>query len=132
MDSRYVPILLGSMATILLVEDHDDVRRMLCLYLERAGYHLQAVPDGEAALEHYREDPADLVVTDLLLPGMSGVELIADLRCEFPDVKIVATSSGEKMLARARQMAVTEILQKPFPPSKLLKIIKRILGRSCS
>lgn len=118
------------MSKILLVEDQDEVRWMLRRYLERADYHVEEAPDGEVALELYRENPADLVVTDLMMPRKSGLELIMNLRCEWPHVKIIAISTSEKMLAQARLTGATEALRKPFLPSKLLEIIKQMLEGS--
>ena len=118
------------MSKILLVEDQDEVRWMLRRYLERADYHVEEAPDADVALELYRENPADLVVTDLLLPRKTGLELIVDLRREWPHVKIIAISTSEKMLAQARLAGATEALHKPFLPSKLLEIIKQLLEGS--
>lgn len=118
------------MSKILLVEDQDEVRWMLGRYLERADYHVEEAPDGEVALELYRENPADLVVTDLMMPRKSGLELIMNLRCEWPHVKIIAISTSEKMLAQARLTGAAETLRKPFLPSKLLEIIKQMLEGS--
>lgn len=118
------------MSKILLVEDQDEVRLTLRRYLERADYHVEEAPDGEVALESYRENPADVVVTNMLMPRKGGLELIVNLRCEWPNVKIIAISTSEKMLDQARLTGATEVLHKPFLPSKLLEIIKQLLSSS--
>ncbi len=116
------------MATVLLVEDQDEVRKPLRIVLERAGYQVQEAPDGQVALELYRENPADVVVTNMLMPRKGGLELIVDLKREFPAVKIIAMSSSEDMLSEARRLGA-ETLHKPFLPKKhLLRILKGMLS----
>lgn len=101
---------------------------MLCLCLERAGYQVRVAPCGRVALEQYNEDPADVVIADLLMPRMTGLELIAEVRRKFPDSKFVAISASKKMLAEARQAGASATLHKPFAPSKLLEILEQVLG----
>ncbi len=116
------------MATVLLVEDQDEVREVLRIVLEHAGYQVHEAPDGQVALESYRENPADVVVTNMLMPRKSGLELIIDLQREFPAVKIIAMSSAEDMLTEARRLGA-ETLLKPFLPKKdLLRILRRMLS----
>ncbi len=79
------------------------------------------------ALDSYRENPADVVVTNMLMPRKGGLELIGDLKREFPTVKIIAISASEDMLTEARRLGA-ETLHKPFLPKKhLLRILKGML-----
>jgi len=82
------------MARILLIDDDAPVRRTLRKMLERQGYEVEEAPDGKAGLTLYQENPADLIITDLIMPEMEGIETIMELRRRFPDVKIIAMSGG--------------------------------------
>ena len=113
---------------VLLVEDQDEVREALRFTLERAGYSVNEAVDGNAALISYRKDVAQVVVTDLAMPVMSGLELIAELCAEFPGVKVVAISKSETLLARVPQTPSICTLRKPFAPSELVAMIRALLG----
>src|SRR5919108_2919694 len=81
-------------ARILIIDDDDQIRRMLCQALEQAGYEAVEARDGQEGLEHYRAAPTDLIITDILMPGKEGLETIMELRREVPGVKIIAISGG--------------------------------------
>jgi CheY-like chemotaxis protein len=82
--------------TVLVVEDSDDQRTLLRRYFERAGCDVTTVKNAEDAITAYTEDTPDLAVIDLVLPGMSGWELIERLRLERPGCVIVVTSVLEE------------------------------------
>src|SRR5687767_14027836 len=82
------------MASILLVEDDEQLRPMLKLVLERGGHQVQEAGNGKEALKIYLRHPTDLVVTDLVMPDKEGLETILELRRIYPDVKIIAMSGG--------------------------------------
>jgi len=82
------------MARILIIDDESQIRSMLRLMLERVGYEVDEAPDGLEGIRQYREDPADLIITDLIMPNKDGIGMIIDLKKEFPKVKIIAMSGG--------------------------------------
>ena len=82
------------MARILIIDDEPQIRSMLTLMLEREGYEIVEAADGVAGIKIYRQNPADLIITDLIMPNKDGIGMIIDLRKEFPDVKIIAMSGG--------------------------------------
>ena len=76
------------MALILIIDDDDQIRDVIRRMLEPAGHEVVEAVDGADGIRIYRERPADLIITDLIMPKKEGVELIMELKMEFPDVKI--------------------------------------------
>jgi CheY-like chemotaxis protein len=110
--------------TILIVDDESNMRFLLRLVLEGAGYEVVEAPHGAAALERAKESSPDLVVTDLMMPVMTGRELIARLRgdpqtAEIPIVVVSAKPS-------ATLDAVDAVLGKPFDPDELLETARSL------
>jgi CheY-like chemotaxis protein len=122
------------MPRILLVDDDESFRPMLHETLERFGYEVVVAVNGLEALDRYRERPADLVLTDVIMPDKEGLETIRDIRREWPDAKIIAMSGGgrttpENYLKMAQNLGAGEVLTKPFSNRDLLEAIQRVLGR---
>ena len=82
------------MKRILIIDDESQIRSMLRLMLEREGYEVLEAPDGIEGIRLYRQTPADLIITDLIMPHKDGIGMIIELTKEYPDVKIIAMSGG--------------------------------------
>ena len=121
------------MASILLVEDDEQLRPLLRLVLERGGHQVQEAGNGKEALEIYLRHPTDLVVTDLVMPDKEGLETILELRRIYPDVKIIAmsgggrTGGGKNYLELARKFGAAHILTKPFSNQEILEGIQMVV-----
>jgi DNA-binding response OmpR family regulator len=118
-------------ARILVVEDEPQLRSLLRLYLEREGYQVIDAGDGPAALAAYDEHGADLVVLDLMLPGMQGDAVLDALR-DAGDVPVLITSakrSDTERIAGLRAGA-DDYLGKPFNPRELTARVAAVLRRS--
>jgi len=121
------------MARILVVDDDGQIRSMLRLTLERAGYETETAPDGEAAVRLQRQKPADLLITDIIMPGRDGLEAIMDFRREFRECKIIAIS-GEgcrlpgDCLPAARQLGAARVFLKPVERVELLSAVRALVG----
>ncbi len=115
------------MATILVVDDEDQVREVVCMVLERAGYVVSEAHDGDEALSLYRENPPDVVVTDLVMQRMGGLQLIERLREEFPDAKIIAISAYVDALTDPRTHGADKSLRKPFSIEELRSAVEELL-----
>ncbi len=118
---------------ILIVDDEAQIRTMLRKILEDAGYEVSEAPDGKVALWIHKEKPADLIITDLIMPEKEGIETILELKKDFPDVKMIAISGGGKgdlatYLDLARKSGADSALGKPFEKEELLKEVKDLLG----
>jgi CheY-like chemotaxis protein len=110
---------VGVRARILVVEDSDDQRDLLRTYLEKAGCAVVAVPSAEDAITEYLLETPDLVVADLLLPGMNGWEFARRLRIDRPDCALVITS----VLDASDFPAAEGILPKPFTRAQILQVL---------
>jgi DNA-binding response OmpR family regulator len=122
---------MAERARILVVEDEPQLRALLRLYLEREGYAVTDVGDGAAALTAYDAAGADLVVLDLMLPGMQGETVLEELR-ERDAVPILITSakrSDAERIAGLRAGA-DDYLAKPFNPRELTARVAAILRRT--
>ena len=121
------------MATILVVEDDDACRETLATMLEREG-HDPIIPDTPAeALSMIADDPPDLVITDILMPDLDGIELITQAKKKQPGLRCIAISGGGKapkelLLRAAKQLGAIESLQKPFERAELIKTVNRSLA----
>jgi DNA-binding response OmpR family regulator len=120
------------MARILIIEDDDLLRHMLRQGLEEAGYEVVEARNGEEGLQRYHAAPADLIITDILMPEKEGLETIIELRREVPGVKIIAISGGGQIgnltfLEVARHLGAQRVLQKPFKLPEMLAAVREVL-----
>jgi len=120
------------MARILVVDDEPSVRKVVRKALEHAGHEVAEAEDGMVALDACRATPMDLVVTDLFMPVLDGLELIVKLREEFPGTKVVAISGSvyerrPRFLEIAGRMASVVTLAKPFEVDQLLAAVQEAL-----
>jgi CheY-like chemotaxis protein len=117
---------------ILIIDDEAQIRSMLKLMLERDGYEVAEAPDGIEGIRIYRQNPADLIITDLIMPNKDGIGVIIDLKKEFPNVKIIAMSGGglnkpEGYLKGAKKLGAACTLTKPIDRGEMLRAIKDVL-----
>ena len=120
------------MARILIIDDESQIRSMLRLMLERGGYEVIEAADGMEGIRQYRDNPADLIITDLIMPNKDGIGMIIELKKEFPEVKIIAMSGGgvnrpEGYLDGAKKLGATRTLTKPIDRDKMLSAVKETL-----
>lgn len=122
------------MIRILLAEDDELLRETLRIALEKAGYDVVPASNGVAALNLLRQTEFNVIVTDVLMPEMDGLEVIQSLRKASSDVPIVAISGGGRtrnmdMLEYAREFGADRILPKPLLPRDLIAAVKEVLAR---
>ena len=121
------------MARILVVDDDHTVREVVVSYLRAGGHQVTDVEDGEQALKLMREEPADLVVLDLMLPGIDGLEVCRRLRAapEWAALPVVMlTARGEDVdKIVGLELGADDYLAKPFNPRELLARIRAVLRR---
>lgn len=126
--------MLQPLARILVIDDNDDVRAVILAVLESAGHEVVLASDGARGIELQRKSPADLVITDILMPDNEGIETIRDLKQEFPPVRIIAMSGAAKpltatdFLITAKALGAHAVLRKPFEASALLKSVEATLN----
>ena len=115
------------MATILIIDDEESVRALLRFALESAGYGVTEAANGRQGLERYRQRPTDLVITDMLMPELNGLDMLLDLTREFLHAKVIAISGvgGEQnVLDVAKLLGARQTFQKPFSIPQLLGAVR--------
>jgi CheY-like chemotaxis protein len=123
------------MPHILVIEDDDQMRNMIQKMLERAGYDVIAAAGGSEAMAKFDKQQIKLIVTDILMPNMDGVEVITKLRRRKPTPTIVAISGGGAYLqARdciewAKSLGVEHTFTKPFDRKAFMKVVKAAMDR---
>ena len=123
-------LLPGHGERILLVEDEDTARRSLVEILEMQGYQVTALASGEEARSLPERPAPNLLLTDLMLPGVSGSQLAARLGGRWPDLKVVLMSgySEDEVARRGVEAGTMRFLQKPFDLTTLAREIRAALG----
>ncbi len=117
---------------ILVVDDHEIMREVICQILEDAGHNVRFAAEGHEALRKLSCAHFDLVVTDIVMPEMDGIELIGELRRRFPATRIIAMSGGGERfptndgLAIARRLGAGASLNKPFVADELLEAVEEL------
>ena len=117
-------------ATVLVVDDEAEIRRLLRRILESAGYDVTEAGNGRLAMKQLAGRPADLVITDIVMPECEGIELIGRLRKERPEVKVIAVSGafGGQFLHVAQAVGAHTVLQKPLRAEGVLAAVRQLLG----
>lgn len=121
------------MATILIIDDDTQLSSMLKQLLERHGYDVLTASDGNQGIKMFHEKGADLIITDLIMPGKEGIETIAEISQDFPDVKIIAISGGGRLkpdnyLNLAETFGAMRSFTKPVDRKELLSAIEELLS----
>jgi CheY-like chemotaxis protein len=120
------------MARILVIDDDPDVREMICCVLETSGHEALAFHNGRAAIERLQRDPADLLITDIFMPDIDGLETIRRIRRTRGEMPIIAISGVDygriDYLDIAEKFGAAATLKKPFRPRDLLELVKRALA----
>ena len=115
------------MARILVIDDEQPVCTLLRAALESAGYDVVDAQDGRTGLDLHRQQASDLIITDILMPELNGLDTILELIREFLNVKVIAMSGGTEhgnFLNTAKLLGARQILQKPFTMDKLLTVVR--------
>jgi two-component system, OmpR family, response regulator ResD len=120
----------GSRGSILVVDDEPTITEVVSRYLERAGYATRVAGDGPAALRLASESPPDLVVLDLMMPGMDGLEVMRRLRERERVSVILLTAKGEHSdRIIGLRLGADDYVVKPFSPAELVARVDAVLRR---
>jgi signal transduction histidine kinase len=117
----------GGRARILLVDDDEEVRTVTCDMIGELGYRIEAVATGEEALERLRVERFDLLITDVLMPGMNGVDLARRVRTLDADLPIVFSSGYADVQMFGEELSDEAVLKKPFRIAEAARRIKAAL-----
>jgi len=119
------------MRSILAVDDSPSMRSMLSFTLKQAGYQSVEAEDGVEGLSIANSNKFDLVITDINMPNMDGIELIKELRklddYKYTPILVLTTESGDDKKGQGKAAGATGWIVKPFDPDQLLNIISRVI-----
>lgn len=120
------------MATILIAEDYDDNRELLRLLLSGANHDVQEAKNGWECLDLARQNPPDLIMVDLSMPGLDGWEVFRELKADsstahIPCVAVTAHTDRDRV--RALQSGFSDFVGKPFRTEELLLTVKRLVSK---
>lgn len=125
------------MARILIMDDDELIIKMLRMALENRGYDVITATNGREGVRLYGTTPVDLVISDILMPEMDGIEALKALRQRNPELKLIAVSGGGKrlkmdLLKVARILGATATFEKPYNIQELLATVSRLLSLGAS
>lgn len=118
-------------SNVLIVDDENIARQSLTDILKLEGYNVAAVPGGQAAVEYVRTHPVDLMIVDLRMPGMDGLEVIQVVNQASPDTEVVLLTAHGSMdsAVQALRLRIHDYLTKPAAPAQVIASVKRGLAR---
>ena len=119
------------MASILVIDDQEQVRTFLRFALERNGHTVCEAKDGREGLDTYRTNPTDLVIMDIIMPETDGLEATYVLTRDFPGAKIIAITGQQgnrNFLEVAKLFGAHQTLEKPFTVDQLLEAVTAVVN----
>jgi DNA-binding response OmpR family regulator len=124
---------LSGGATILWIDDDRLLLSFCCDALQRQGYRVIVAADGPTGIEAAKSERPDLILLDVVMPNMGGLEVCRRLRVE-PELRetpiiLLTVLQGPNIIAKGREAGATSTISKPFGPEHIISVIKRILGR---
>jgi DNA-binding response OmpR family regulator len=121
---------MNAQKTILIVDDENTIREVVRRYLEREGYQVREAADGYEALDSIQVDPPDLIVLDLMLPGIDGLTITQHLRQDRQIPIIMLTAKGEASdRIRGLDLGADDYITKPFSPQEVVSRVRAVLRR---
>ncbi len=115
---------------ILLIDDEERIVNFLALKLKVSGYDVVCARDGEKGLKIARTNAPDLILLDIIMPGIDGLEVLRRLR-QFSDLPVIILSAKEHIAEEVLSLGANSYMSKPFSPDDLIARIKLILSQPC-
>jgi len=120
------------MANILIIEDNSDLRAVMSTMLGEMGHETYEAENGAEGLKHHQQTPASLIITDLHMPELDGIETIKELRAATPEVKIIAMSGAntfmvETNLETSRNQGADRTFTKPFDHDEFKRAVVELI-----
>jgi CheY-like chemotaxis protein len=120
------------MARILVIDDDKTIRCLLRAGLELAGHEVVEAKNGSEGLQHYQAAPTAVVITDMQMPVMDGIQLLIELQRIAPRVQVIALSGGRGYLERARALNAQRTFEKPFHLHAVLDAVQELASAPVS
>ena len=116
---------------VLIIDDDSNVRETICNDLIDCGYEVESAGNGEKGMDIINLRRPDLVITDIIMPGRDGIEIIMEIRKKYPGLRVLAISGGGRIrpgdyLGMAHKLGAQVILRKPFDMIELEKAVERL------
>jgi DNA-binding NtrC family response regulator len=121
------------MARIIVIDDQEPIRRIVRRALENDGHTVFDASDGEAGMALLEREHAEVVITDIFMPGMDGIQTLREIRKRFPAIKVIAISGGDSsglldLRHDAELLGAMKSLQKPFNARDIVELVRSVLG----
>ncbi len=121
------------MARIIVIDDQEPIRRVVRRALEKEGHEVLEASDGELGIALLEREAADLVITDIFMPGMDGIQTLREIRKRFPAIKVIAMSGGDStglldLRHDAELLGAMKSIQKPFNAHDIVELVRGVLG----
>ena len=121
------------MARILVIDDQEPIRRVVRRALENDGHQVMDASDGELGMQILARHSADVVITDIFMPGQDGILTLRQIRKQFPTVKVIVMSGGDStgmldLRQDAELLGAVKSLQKPFNALEIIDVVRAVLG----
>lgn len=120
------------MTRILVIEDDELARESVTLMLEENGYEVEMASDGDVGLKMFAQEHFDLVVTDLIMPEVNGMDVLSQIKQEHPETRVIVISGGGRLtpisyLDVAKKLGADDVLTKPFTAFELTSAAAMVL-----
>ena len=120
------------MARIMVIDDQESIRRIVRRALENDGHQVFEASDGEVGMALLEREPADVVITDIFMPGMDGIQTLREIRKRYPAIKVIAMSGGDStgmmdLRRDAELLGAVKSLQKPFNARDIVDLVQTVL-----
>ncbi|MCS6806684.1 MAG: response regulator [Acidobacteriota bacterium] len=117
------------MSRILITDDEEPIRRVLRIMCKGLGHHVDVAENGLEAMERFRQAPYDLLITDLKMMPVSGIELVQFVRSAYPQTKIIILTAWSISASelQAKKLGIKHYFAKPFNREQVIAAIKQLL-----
>lgn len=121
------------MSRILVIDDQEPIRRIVRRALEQEGHQILDASDGEMGMQLLAQHGADVVITDIFMPGMDGIQTLREIRKRFPGTKVIAMSGGDSsglldLRKDAELLGAVKSVHKPFTARELVDVVRAALS----
>ena len=121
------------MARIIVIDDQEPIRRIVRRALEQEGHEVLDASEGEMGMRLLERHAADVVITDIFMPGQDGIVTLRQIRKQFPAVKVIVISGGDAsglldLRHDAELLGAVKSLQKPFTAAELVQTVREVLS----
>ena len=137
------PFQAGGGLRVLVIDDEPDLLALLSVTLRLEGFHVRTAASAQSGLDALKQEPAEVLITDIIMPSKSGIDVIAEVRALYPSTRVIAISGGgsfgpfgyqKDSIATCAYLAASErhgahaVLAKPFDAGELIAVIQHVVG----